>query len=241
MTLAPVLEQIRGGLIVSCQAQETDPLYGSDMMARMALAAKEGGAVGIRANGAADIEAIKRATGLPVIGIVKRVYDGSDVYITPTLVEIAEVLRGGADIVAFEATNRARPDGLSVAEFIAEVKVRHRDLLLMADVSTLDEALAAEASGIDLVASTMSGYTAYSTPMKGPDFALLEQMVRKLRVPVVAEGRIQFPEQARKCLDIGTFAVVVGSAITRPQEITRTFVEEIAQLGVAYGQRGTAR
>ncbi len=228
-----VLERIHRGLIVSCQASEGDPLYGPDMMTRMAMAAKLGGAVGIRANGGEDIRRIKEATGLPVIGIVKRRYEGSDVYITATMREVVEVVAAGADVVAVDATSRMRPEGLTAAEFLRRVKQAFPHVLLMADVATVDEGVAAAAAGADLVASTMAGYTPYSPSGDGPDFALLRGLVEAVPVPVIAEGRIQRPEQARTCIELGCWAVVVGSAITRPQEITRMYAAALAQAGTA--------
>ncbi len=229
MVHASILLQIRDGLIVSCQAQEQDPLFGSGMMTRMALAAKDGGAVGIRANGGEDIRSIKETTGLPVIGIVKRVYPNSEVYITPTMREVDEVVANGADIVALDATMRPRPDGQSSHDFLREVKEKYPHILVMADVSTFEEGQRAEVDGADLVASTMSGYTEYTKHKTAPDFALLERLAKSVKVPIVAEGRISYPEQAKQCLEVGCWSVVVGSAITRPQEITRAFVEYINQ------------
>lgn len=229
MVHASILRQIRDGLIVSCQAQEPDPLFGPGMMTRMALAAKDGGAVGIRANGGEDIRSIKEATGLPIIGIVKRVYPNSNVYITPTMREVDEVVENGADIVAVDATMRERPDGKSSHQFLREVKDKYPHILVMADVSNFEEGQRAEIDGADLVASTMSGYTEYTKHEGAPNFSLLERLARTVKVPVVAEGRISYPEQAKQCLDVGCWAVVVGSAITRPQEITRVFVEHMNQ------------
>ncbi|MCL6455110.1 MAG: N-acetylmannosamine-6-phosphate 2-epimerase [Alicyclobacillus sp.] len=227
--ISPVLQQIRGGLIVSCQAQKQDPLFGSEMMARMAMAAKMGGAVAIRANGGEDIRAIKRAVELPVIGIVKRTYDNSPVYITPTLREVNEVYEAGADIVAVDGTRRVRPDGSDAEAFIRAVKEKYPDVLVMADVSTVEEGEAAAAAGADLVASTMSGYTEYSPQLEGPDLQLVADLAARVAVPVIAEGRIRTPDQALECLNLGAWAVVVGTAITRPQEITRWFAKCLRQ------------
>lgn len=221
-----VLETIRGGLIVSCQALKDEPLYGADIMARMALAAKWGGAVAIRANGAEDIRSIK-PIGLPVIGIVKQDYPGTEVYITPTLREVDEIIKAGADIVAIDATQRQRPDGSLPDEFIQQVKQNYLDVLLMADVSTFEEGVAAAQAGVDMVASTMSGYTDYSPQRAGPDFTLIERLAQTLPIPVIAEGRVRTPEEAVECLRRGAWAVVVGSAITRPQEIVKSFTERI--------------
>lgn len=218
------VEQVRGGLIVSCQALEHEPLHGAHIMARMAVAAKEGGAVAIRANSPEDIYAIKQAVDLPIIGLFK---DGeAGVYITPTLRHARAVADAGADIIALDATDRPRPDGRTLAELIADIRGQLGKPVL-ADVSTLDEGVAAETMGADLVAPTLSGYTEYSPGLDGPDFTLIQALVERLSVPVIAEGRIRTPEEARAALDMGVLAVVVGSAITRPQWITAQFVAHI--------------
>jgi N-acylglucosamine-6-phosphate 2-epimerase len=194
------------------------------MMARMALAAWLGGAVGIRTNGADDIRAIRRTVPLPIIGIYK---DGDDgVYITPTLRHAQLVAEAGADIVALDATQRRRPDGSLLRDIIAMI---HNQLgkLVLADISTLEEAVAAESAGADFVASTLSGYTPYSPKIEGPDFELIETMVARLHVPVFAEGRVVTPGDARRAIDCGATSVIVGGAITRPQQITARFVEQL--------------
>jgi N-acylglucosamine-6-phosphate 2-epimerase len=235
MTSRSVLEQLRGGLIVSCQAQESDPLFGDGLMTRMALAARQGGAVGIRANGAADVLSIKRSTGLPVIGIVKRHYDGSDVYITPTVAEVDEVVEAGADVVALDATNRPRANGLTAQRFIELVKRRHPQVLVMADISVFTEGVAAAVAGADLVGSTLSGYTPYSPQLSGPDFDLVAALAKVVYIPVILEGRVRYPHEAQRALELGCWSVVVGSAITRPQKIARSFAESMRQANVNDG------
>jgi putative N-acetylmannosamine-6-phosphate epimerase len=227
LTKEQFVEQVRGGLIVSCQALPGEPLHGADIMARMALAAWKGGAVGIRANGPDDIRAIRAAVPLPIIGILK---DGdSGVYITPTFKHAQLVVEAGADVVALDATGRPRPDGSLLAELIERI---HSECgkPVMADVSTLEEALAAEQAGADFVAPTLSGYTPYSRQLAGPDFELLRAMANALKTPILAEGRITTPEDARMALVCGALAVVVGSAITRPQEITARFADQLRDL-----------
>jgi N-acylglucosamine-6-phosphate 2-epimerase len=224
LTKEQFIEQVRGGLIVSCQALSDEPLHGAQIMARMAHAAWEGGAVGIRANGPDDIRAIRAAVPLPIIGIYK---DGdSGVYITPTLNHARAVVEAGADVVAIDATRRPRPDGSTVAELIPRI---HDELggPVMADVSTLEEARAAEAAGAEFVAPTLAGYTPYSQQVTGPDFELLRAMVAACGIPVVAEGHISTPDEARTAIMCGALAVVVGSAITRPQLITARFVARL--------------
>lgn len=222
-----VIELIEKGLIVSCQALEEEPLHSSFIMSKMAFAAKQGGATGIRANSYEDIVEIKKAVDLPVIGIVKRVYEDSDIYITPTIEEIDELVNAGADIIALDATDRTRPNGKSLETFIKEIRQKYHDLILMADISTYEEGIRAFELGFDIVSTTLSGYTPYSKKLDNPDFELLEKLIKAVSVPVIAEGRIWTPEDAKKALQMGAHAVVVGTAITRPREITRRFKDVI--------------
>lgn len=224
-----LLRKLKGQLIVSCQALEDEPLHGYEIMARMAIAAKEGGAAAIRANGKADIKAIKQAVELPVIGIVKRDYPNSEIYITPTLKEVAEVVGAGAEIVAVDLTHRIRPDGSSNKEFTQLIKNLYPDLLIMADISTLEEGLSAAMYGADIIGTTLSGYTPYTPSHGQPDFTLISELTNHLKKPVFAEGRVNTPEEARKCLELGAWSVVVGGAITRPQHITKKFYDHLHQ------------
>lgn len=218
-----LLGQIRHSLIVSCQALPGEPLHGSSMMAAMALAAKMGGAKGIRANSPADVSAIKAVSQLPVIGLFKVDYPDSPIYITPTLTEVRAIAEAGADMIAVDATRRRRPGGGSFADLVVKTKA-DLDVSILADVSTIDEGLAAAAAGADAISTTMSGYTDYSPQPDGPDFALLAALVARAPVPVIAEGRIWTPEEARHALELGAHAVVVGSAITRPQIVVARYV-----------------
>ncbi|MFC4777065.1 N-acetylmannosamine-6-phosphate 2-epimerase [Paenibacillus sp. GCM10023252] len=225
----PILNLIKGELVVSCQALEHEPLHGAANMALMARAAKEGGAKAIRANGAADIRAIKQETGLPVIGLIKRDYDDSEVYITPTKRELDELLEAGADMIALDATRRARPGGETLEQLIAYMQ--EKGTCIMADISTIEEALYAAELGVDVISTTLSGYTPHSRQEKGPDFELMQQAVAQCGIPVVAEGKIFAPGEARRAMELGCYAVVVGSAITRPQIITSNYVDAITNLG----------
>ncbi|WP_238358076.1 N-acetylmannosamine-6-phosphate 2-epimerase [Cohnella zeiphila] len=218
---------LRNGLIVSCQALENEPLYGSGTMALMASAAEEGGAVAIRANTPQDIRAIKRKTSLPVIGLYKVRYPGSEAFITPTIREVREIREAGADLIAIDATRQIRPDGESLEAFVAEIRLRFPDVVLVADVSTFEEGAAAMEWGAEAVSTTLSGYTSYSPRQEHPDVELVSRLAALRHAPVLAEGRIWSPEQCQICLDAGAHAVVVGTAITRPQEITRRFVKSI--------------
>ncbi len=217
-----------GALVVSCQAREDNPLHGPAFMAAMARAAEQGGAGAIRANGPSDIAAIRAAVDLPVVGILKRFADGVPVYITPSFADAEAVAKAGADIVAVDATARDR-GGETLAGLIGAIRGR-LGLPVFADVATLEEGLAAEAMGATYVATTLAGYTG-SAPVArdaGPDFALLEALVAACRVPVVAEGRFDTPDLAARALALGAHAVVVGTMITNPREISRRFAAALA-------------
>lgn len=230
---AKLIEAIAGGLIVSCQAYEHDPLYGSDMMARLAVAATVGGAVGIRANSPPDIAAIRQVSALPLIGLWKQHYPDSDVYITPTMAEAAAVAEAGADIIALDATARYRPGGAKLGSIVAKLRQRYPHCLLLADIATVAEGEQAQALGFDLISTTLSGYTADSPQQQEPDFQLVRQLADRVAIPVLAEGRITQPEQAARVLQLGASAVVIGAAITRPEEITKRFVSGLTAAVVA--------
>lgn len=223
-----VIDKIRGKLIVSCQALEDEPLYGDGVMAKMAKAALIGGASGIRANSVRDIVQIKEVVDLPLIGIIKKVYENSEVYITPTIKEVDDVVSAGAEIVALDCTLRERPDGKTLEQLIVEIKNKYPEILVMADISTLDEAINADKLGVDIVSTTLSGYTSYSPKIEGPDFELLSKVVNNVKCAVIAEGRISEPNEVKKCLELGATSVVVGGAITRPVQITERFVKAIS-------------
>lgn len=227
--LAQFVTQVRGRLIVSCQALAHEPLHGAQIMARMAAAAQQGGAAAIRANGPEDVRAIVAAVDLPVIGLFKEDIPGYPVYITPTLAHAVQIGRAGAAVIAIDATARARPQPGTLAEFIDAIH-SETGCLVLADISTEEEGIAAEAAGADMVSTTMSGYTETSPQQREPDLALVAALARRLRVPLLAEGRYRLPEQVAAALQAGALAVVVGGAITRPQEITRWFVEGIADV-----------
>lgn len=224
MSIVPGLARLQGGLVVSCQAPPGDPLHGAATMTAMAVAAVAGGAAGIRANGPTDVAAIRRAVRVPLIGLYKVELADSPVRITPTLDLALEVAAAGADVIAVDATARPRPEPLD--RLIAGIHQR-AGLLVLADVACLEDALAAVACGADAVATTMSGYTGLADAGAGPDLALVEELADHLRVPVLAEGRIGAPAEARRAVELGAFAVVVGTAITRPDAITRRFVQAL--------------
>lgn len=228
-SLAEILEATKGSIIVSCQALPSEPMYCEEMslMPFFANAAKQAGSKCIRTSSIRDVVAIKEATGLPVIGLVKRVVEGYDSYITPTMKEVDDLVAADSDIVALDCTNRRRGDGTTINEFIAQIKEKYPDIVLMADVSTFEEGVNAAACGVDLVGTTLSGYTDYSPKVDGPDFALVEKLVKALDIPVIAEGKVHYPDQAKKMLELGAHAVVVGGAITRPLEIAQRFYKGI--------------
>lgn len=223
--------QMKGKLIVSCQALPHEPLHSSFIMGRMALAAKEGGASGIRANTKEDIREIQSQVDLPVIGIVKRDYEDSSVYITPTMQEVEELMEVHPEIIALDATGRVRPGGVALADFFQRVKEAFPDQLWMADCSTVEEALYADSLGFDFIGTTMVGYTPQSEGLKieADDFAILREIIAKSKHPVIAEGNIDTPQKARRVIELGSFCVVVGSIITRPQLITRSFAQALEQ------------
>lgn len=225
-----ILDRIKGGLIVSCQALKEEPLYSSYIMSRMAYAAMLGGAVGIRANTVVDITEIKKTVSLPVIGIIKEVYGDCDVYITPTMKEVDALAECGVSIIAVDATDsekRPRPDGKTLDEFFSEVREKYPDQLFMADCSSYEEGMHAAKIGFDLVGTTMNGYTQYTKGVELPNIELMGRLAKECGKPVIAEGGIWLPDQLKAALDAGVWSAVIGGAITRPMEITRRFVSAI--------------
>lgn len=220
---------IEGKLIVSCQALPDEPLHSPVIMGRMALAAKEGGASGIRANTREDILEIKRVVDLPIIGIVKKNYEDSLVYITPTMAEVDELVSTNADIIALDATIELRPNNMSLEAFFKSVKEKYPHQKFMADCSTLEEAIEADRLGFDFIGTTLVGYTRYTEgiQIEANDFELIKKILSSVKTPVIAEGNISTPEKARRVLELGCYSVVVGSAITRPQWITKKFIDEM--------------
>lgn len=220
---------IQGKVIVSCQAVPGEPLYVEEksIMYLMARAAKRAGTPAIRTSSIRDVIAIKEETGLPVIGLVKIQYDGFESYITPTMKEVDDLVAAGSDVIALDCTNRKRGDGKTVNEFITEVRTKYPDAILMADISTYEEGVNAWKLGMDIVGTTMSGYTSYSPQISGPDYELVTKLSQTVDIPVIGEGKVHSPEEAVKMLDAGAFAVVVGGAITRPLEIATRFIQAV--------------
>lgn len=223
------IEALRGHLIVSCQALPHEPLHSSFIMGRMARAAYEGGAYGIRANTKEDIAEIRKNVNLPIIGIVKRDYDDSPVYITPTMKEIDELMEVKPEIIALDATGRINPGNTKQDDFYHAIRAKYPDQLLMADCSTIEEALHADELGFDFIGTTMVGYTPQSkgNRIEENDFEIIRTILSKAKHPVIAEGNINTPQKARRVIELGCFSVVVGSIITRPQVITKSFTDAL--------------
>lgn len=222
-----LLERIKHGLIVSCQALPHEPLYTKDggVMPLMAKAAQLAGACGIRANSVRDILQIKEVVDLPVIGIIKQDYEGFESYITPTMKEVDALVATGCEIIAVDCTKNTRPSGQTAVEYIQSIKEKYPSILLMADISDLQEAIDASKAGVDFVGTTLAGYVKGNEKTEGPNFHLVEQILKHCDTPVIAEGKIHYPDQAKKMLDLGVHSVVVGGAITRPMEITERFMK----------------
>jgi N-acylglucosamine-6-phosphate 2-epimerase len=222
------IEYVKGGVIVSCQAEGQDPFNHPEYIAAFAVAAEMGGAVGVRAQGVENIKAIRSAVSLPVIGIIKGIYEDDWVLITPDFKDVENLITAGADIVALDVTQRIRPNGMDGFRFLSEARQRY-DIPMMADVSTFDEGVQAAELGADIVSTTLSGYTPYTEHMSdgSPDFDLIEQLAYEITTPIIAEGRIWGPTDAVLAIERGAYAVVVGTAITRPRVITQRFVESV--------------
>ena len=223
------IESIHHELIVSCQALEYEPLHSSFIMGRMARAAWEGGACGIRANSVSDIQEIKKTVPLPIIGIIKQDYEDSNVYITPTMKEVDQLMTVEPDIIALDATVSLRPGGETLEHFYYAIRRKYPYQKLMADCSTMEEAIYADKLGFDFIGTTLVGYTPQSKNLhiEDNDFELIRNLISILQHPIIAEGNIDTPQKARRVLELGCYSVVVGSAITRPQLITKQFVNGI--------------
>ncbi|PTI01305.1 N-acetylmannosamine-6-phosphate 2-epimerase [Staphylococcus xylosus] len=214
------------GLIVSCQALPDEPLHSSFIMSKMALAAYEGGAVGIRANSKEDIIAIKQEINIPVIGIVKRDYDYSDVFITATSKEIDELIESQCEVIALDATKQSRPKE-SLQSLVSYVREKAPHIEIMADISTLDEAINADKLGFDYIGTTLHGYTSYTKGhiLYENNFQFLKDVLAHVDAKVIAEGYVVTPEMFKTVTDLGVHCTVVGGAITRPKDITKRFID----------------
>lgn len=225
-----IIDKLKNGLIVSCQSEGDDPFNADpEYMALFARAAEMGGAIGIRTQGIAKLEAIKRATNLPVIGLLKSNFSDGTVRITGSFTEVEQLIHSKSDIVAIDGTFRER-EGLSGPEFIREV-IKRYGCLVLADIATYEEAKACEEAGADCVSTTLNGYTPETMQfLDGPNYDVLKECVKGLSIPVFAEGRYNTPAEAGKAMELGAYAVISGTAITRPRVITQWFVAEINKI-----------
>lgn len=222
-----IIEKLRGGMIVSCQSEGNDPFNANpDYMGLFAKAAEMGGAVGIRTQGIEKLKAIKRVTNLPVIGLLKSQFPDGTVCITGSFKEVEELIAAGSDIVAIDGTFRER-EGLSGPGFIKSVKQKY-GCLVLADIATYDEAKACAEGGADAISTTLNGYTPETlSVVDGPNFYLLERILKNVKIPVFAEGRYNMPADAQKAMEMGAYGVISGTALTRPRIITSWFVEAV--------------
>lgn len=227
MASSDTLMYLAGGLVVSCQAPATSPLHDPQVIAAMAAAAVNQGAIGVRIDSPAHIEAVRQRVTVPIIGLWKQVLPGSEVYITPQFQHAQAVAAAGADIIAIDATQRPRPGHETLDELVQRI---HTELQkpVMADIDTLASADAAIAAGVDFLGTTLYGYTSETAACQPPGFALLTDLVARFDVPCICEGGIATPEAARKALDLGAYAVVVGTAITGIDLLVQRYCEVIS-------------
>lgn len=223
-----VLDALRGGLVVSCQAYPGEPMLDPNTMAQVAQAVVAGGAVGVRGKGLDDLRAMRPVVDVPIIGLVK--VGDTGVYITPTLADCLEVAATGCEVVALDGTRRPRPDGLTLAETIVGLRAEYPEVLVMADCGSVDDAEAALTAGADILGTTLAGYTGERDTTDGPDWEVVDGMVALAAAsgtPVLVEGRVHTTAQAAEAVRRGAWAVVVGTAITHPTSITRWFAEAV--------------
>lgn len=222
-----IIDELKNQVIVSVQAMPDEPLYKEECIAAMMQSVVNGGAAGLRVAGVRDVKNAKKLFDIPVIGLTKPEKLPENwqevVYITPTLKEVNELIEAGANIIAFDGTSRPRE--CPIETMIAKIKSAGR--LSMADIATFEEGLNCEKLGVDIISTTLSGYTSETkTDSDEPDFKLLEKLIKNTKLPVILEGRIWEPHQVKKAFELGAHAVVIGSAITRPQLITKRFLRE---------------
>mgnify|MGYP001457241707 CR=1 FL=1 len=225
-----VFNKIKNGLIVSCQSEGLDPFNTPSGVTLFAKAAQMAGASAIRSQGLAKIRMIKKQVPLPMIGLLKGKFPDGTVKITGSTRQVEQLLGLGCEIIAIDGTFRKR-ENLTGPEFIKKLKLDYPNLVVMADIATIEEGVTCEASGADCLSTTLSGYTpdTASLPKDIPDFALLESLAKKCKIPVIAEGKIKSPEEAKKMMELGAFAVVVGTVITRPRVVMGWYKDAIKE------------
>lgn len=224
-----LLEYIKNGLIVSCQARKGWPMYGKEIMAAFADAAVQGGAIGIRATDPENIREIKNKVNVPIIGIYKQWIDGYDVYITPTFSSAEEIIIAGSDIVALDGTKRKRPHNESLDLIISKIKMKYPNTLIMADCDNLDSALYSKKCGADIISTTLTGYTDETRHIKQFDIKTVSSFVKNVDIPIIAEGRIYNVNDLIKAFEAGVHSAVIGSIITRPEFITSQFTGRLKE------------
>jgi N-acylglucosamine-6-phosphate 2-epimerase len=224
------LEQLQGGLIVSCQAPKDSPMHDPQVIAAMALTAQKRGAVALRIESPAHIQAVRRVVSLPIIGLWKRIHPGSSVYITSTFEDAQTLVEAGADIVALDATERPRVDGVTIQELLPKIRQKLA-VPVMADIATVEEGTLSADLGADLIGTTLYGYTEATQNSTPPGFDLLHTLAMQLSVPVICEGGIATPEAVAKAYQLGAFSVVVGTAITGIDANVAAFCKATASFG----------
>lgn len=216
---------LKRGLIVSCQVPDGTPIDTPEFIAAQAKTVLQAGAIGIRAQGVSNVKAVAEAVSVPIIGLIKRYSESTLIHITPEIEDVLDLEQAGADIVAIDATGRLRANGVSFPAFMEELR-RRTDVAILADVDTVEAAIQAEALGCDAIATTLSGYTEAPAP-KLPNIKLISDITQRVKIPVVAEGGFSRPEHVMEAFQAGAWSVCIGTAITNPYLLTKSFVQVI--------------
>lgn len=226
-----LLKSLKHQLIVSCYATPEEALYCEDghLMQYMAQAAAKGGAKGILAEGESDIQAIKKAVDLPIIGFIKKEYPDTKITITPTLGEVDKLVEMDVDIIALDASGQKRAEGKSTKDFVKEIREKYEDLILIGGITSVKEAEEAEKAGFDAVALTEGKVADFEKTME-PNYNQIKKIRKNIKLPLFVVGNADTPKHAKKALEYGGYSVVVGRAITSPEEITKQFVKKIGEL-----------
>lgn len=214
---------LKGGLVVSCQVPDGTAIDTPEFIAAQALTVIEAGAVGIRARGVENIRAIAKVTDVPIIGLVKTYLETTPIYITPTVQDVLDLEAAGASMIAIDATERLRPGGVTLKDFMEQIRAL-TDVPILADVDSLAAGVLAESLGCEAVATTLSGYTEVPSGNL-PNLDLVKELAKNVKIPVVAEGGYNHPEQVSAAFKAGAWTVCVGTAITNPYLLTKTFLD----------------